>query len=530
MRFYIQLLLILCLWFSNSKAQVLLYENFESSVFPPTGWIITNNGSGNQWIQNTNANYASVGTKSMVYSFTSAAPASAWIFTPAIALDSADTVTITFDQRVGLANLSEALKVTVGLAATIASQTTILYNNNNLTNTVYTQRSATFIAPTSGNYFFAFNCYSVADKYRLYVDNIRIAKPITINAKLQSLNVISSGCQHTDSEPISINVKNTGIDTISQFVAQYSINGGNIIAETVSTQLAPNNNYSYTFSALANLSATGTYTVSANIVLPNDGDPYDDSALVITEHIASGQFVKSFNGNAIIPDNSNAGVVAPITFCGLPTVLDGTNIEIDYLSIDSIEHTWISDLILYLISPSNDSILLSANNGGGTANIINVVFADSAQTNINSVNSGGIPSGYYHTENLQGLSTFNNYQDFNGAWQLKVKDAVGGDVGKICKWTLALKLTTSLKEFNTNEIAIVYPNPTQNKTQINLKQKTQTADIQILEVSGKVVFQEKKEPLNDYFYDLELTNYKSGVYFIRLKTENGTQIQKLLVY
>jgi subtilisin-like proprotein convertase family protein len=532
MRFRLQLLLLLCLWLSTSKAQVLLYENFEGSVFPPTGWTITNNGSGNQWIQNTNASYASVGTKSMVYSFTSSAPASAWIFTPSIALDSADTVTITFDQRVGLSNLSEALKVTVGLAADIVSQTTVLYSNTNLTNTAYTQRSATFVAPVSGTYFFAFNCYSVADKYRLYVDNIRIAKPITTNAKLQSLSVVSSGCEHTASEPIAISVKNTGIDTIQQFTAQYAINGGSTVSETVSMSIAPNTAYSYTFSALANLSATGTYTINANVVLANDGDPYDDSLSVITEHISSGQFVKSFNGQVTIPDNSNAGGVAPIVFCGLPTILGGINLVIDYVKIDSINHTWISDLSLYLISPYNDSILLSANNGGGEANIINVIFTDTAQTNINSINSGGIPSGYYHTENLLGLSTFNFYNnpDFNGAWKLKVKDAVGGDVGKICKWTLALKLQTAIKELEMNDMATVYPNPTTGNVQISLNNKSELIDIQIVDMTGKAVFQEKAHTTNGYFYDLELGNYKKGIYFLCLKTPSSRQVQKLLIY
>jgi subtilisin-like proprotein convertase family protein len=530
MKFCLQLLLILCLWLSSAKAQVLLYENFEGSVFPPTGWAITNNGSGNQWIQNTNASYASVGTKSMVYSFTSSAPASAWLFTPSIALDSADTVSITFDQRVGLSNLSEALKVTVGLSADIVSQTTVLYNNNNLTNTSYTQRSATFVATASGTYFFAFNCYSVADKYRLYVDKIRIAKPITTNAKLQSLTVVPIGCEHTASEPIAINVKNTGIDTIHQFTAQYAINGGNTVSETVSMAIAPNNNASYTFSALANLSATGIYTINANVLLANDGDPYDDSLSVVTEHIAAGQYIKSFNGQVVIPDNSNAGAVAPIIFCGLQASLNGTNLALDYLKIDSINHTWISDLSLYLISPNNDSILLSANNGGGETNIINVIFADTAQTNINSINSGGITPGYYHTEDLQGLSFFNNGQNPNGAWKLKVKDAIGGDVGKVCKWTLAFKVQTSVLETDKKEMATVYPNPTTEKVQIGLKNHSETIDIQVVNISGAAVFKAKTHPKDGYFYDLELTNYKKGIYFIHLKTENGTQVQKLLIY
>ena len=139
-------------------SQVLVYEGFEGITFPPAGWTVLNNGAGNIWTQNSTAAYAASGTQSMVYTFTSSAPAAAWAFSPGVALDSADSVTITFQQRVGLPNLAEALKVTVGMAPAAAAQTTVLYNNNSLTNTVYAQRTATFIADSTATYYFAFNC------------------------------------------------------------------------------------------------------------------------------------------------------------------------------------------------------------------------------------------------------------------------------------------------------------------------------------------------------------------------------------
>ena len=60
--------------------------------------------------------------------------------------------------------LSGRLKVTVGTAQTKASQTTTLWNNNNLTNTTWTPDFQQFCA-YSGFYYFAFNCYSVLTNF-----------------------------------------------------------------------------------------------------------------------------------------------------------------------------------------------------------------------------------------------------------------------------------------------------------------------------------------------------------------------------
>ncbi|RUA25904.1 MAG: hypothetical protein DSY76_06290, partial [Bacteroidetes bacterium] len=158
----------------------LLSESFEGT-FPPTGWLLVNNGTGNNWTLNTNAAKSSDGINSMRYVL-SANPADAWAFTKALNLTAGTSYTLTFDYKVQSATKPEKLKITVGNAQTVASQTTVLWDNaggTGLTNTVFAQATIQFTPTTSGTYYYAFNCYSAANKKRLWVDKVIITAPST---------------------------------------------------------------------------------------------------------------------------------------------------------------------------------------------------------------------------------------------------------------------------------------------------------------------------------------------------------------
>ena len=169
---------LMLLFVFGAQAQVLT-ESFEGS-FPPTNWAIVNNGSGNNWTQNTDASNASDGSNSMKYGYNSSNNADTWAFTKGLSLTNGQVYDITFDYKVASSSYPEKLKVTVGNAQTVASQTTTLWDNNggtDLTNTSFAQASFQFTAPSTGTFYFAFNCYSDADQYILFVDNIVIDVP-----------------------------------------------------------------------------------------------------------------------------------------------------------------------------------------------------------------------------------------------------------------------------------------------------------------------------------------------------------------
>ncbi len=169
------LFLLSCILLANSSfGQAVLQESFEGS-FPPAGWTIFNNGSGNNWSQNTATTYSYDGTNSMQLMYNATNAADAWAFTPQLTLN-INPVTITYYARVRSATFPENLKLTVGTGNTVADQTTILLDNPGMTNIAYQQFTATFTPTVAGTYYFAFNGYSDADEFYLYVDSVTISQ------------------------------------------------------------------------------------------------------------------------------------------------------------------------------------------------------------------------------------------------------------------------------------------------------------------------------------------------------------------
>jgi len=80
----------------------------------------------------------------------------------------------------------------------------------------------------------------------------------------------------------------------------------------------------------------------------------------------------------------------------------------------NIDHSWDSDLDIYLIHPDGTQIELSTDNGSAGDNYTNTVFDDQATT---PITSGTAPfTGSFIPE--QSLSVLNG-KNANGTWNLK---------------------------------------------------------------------------------------------------------------
>lgn len=103
-----------------------------------------------------------------------------------------------------------------------------------------------------------------------------------------------------------------------------------------------------------------------------------------------------------------------------------------------LTHSFDSDLVLVLLSPSGTEVTLSNRRGGAGQNYTNTVFDDSAAT---PIAQGQAPfAGSYQPEQaLQGLQG----QSAQGVWKLRVEDHGQGDVGTLISWSLTLGATSS---------------------------------------------------------------------------------------
>ena len=64
----------------------------------------------------------------------------------------------------------------------------------------------------------------------------------------------------------------------------------------------------------------------------------------------------------------------------------------------------------------------------------------------------------------------------------------------------------------------IYPNPSSDYIKITLPQLNETSNIQVFDMLGKMNFSDFSDDLNNY--TLDISNFKSGVYFVTISTTN----------
>jgi subtilisin-like proprotein convertase family protein len=150
--------------------------------------------------------------------------------------------------------------------------------------------------------------------------------------------------------------------------------------------------------------------------------------------------------NLVIPDNNPSGVSGVINVPLFGNILNPNAITISL----ALNHTWCSDIVATLFSPSGNSYIFinrlgmnSATTGGFSTDFVSsniLSFNNLAGGQIMSSNpiaagtylpSGGV-SSLFPVTNLSNLLN----ENINGNWTLKIQDLAGGDTGNLVSWSL----------------------------------------------------------------------------------------------
>ena len=151
-------------------------------------------------------------------------------------------------------------------------------------------------------------------------------------------------------------------------------------------------------------------------------DDFDDSTWVST---LPGVTEFSASPNVLIPDN-NSSAVYPYTLNvnGLSGVVSDVNVNVN------ITHSYVADMIVYLVSPSGTRVELFSSVGGSGNNFTDTVLDDEATT---AITSGAAP----FTASFRpagSLSSFDG-ESPNGVWTLQITDNFAGlDQGRLVSW------------------------------------------------------------------------------------------------
>jgi len=123
---------------------------------------------------------------------------------------------------------------------------------------------------------------------------------------------------------------------------------------------------------------------------------------------------------------------------GLPTVLNTGDLSTVCININ---HTYVSDMSISLISPSGTVFDLSSGNGGSGDNYTNTCFDMSAAASI--VGATAPFSGSYIPEGAGGFDVFNS-ENPNGYWKIQIYDAFNGDQGTLTNFALTFEYIDNL--------------------------------------------------------------------------------------
>jgi subtilisin-like proprotein convertase family protein len=129
-----------------------------------------------------------------------------------------------------------------------------------------------------------------------------------------------------------------------------------------------------------------------------------------------------------------------------------------------LNHTWGSDIDLYLQSPTGQIIELCTDNGGIISTTFNVTFADAGATNITTWGGGNI-TGTYRPEgtltadvivpNITTMAGFNGVSP-NGTWTLYLRDDASGDTFNFVSFSLSIATFGTANYRLIGETSMVY--------------------------------------------------------------------------
>jgi hypothetical protein len=211
---------------------------------------------------------------------------------------------------------------------------------------------------------------------------------------------------------------------------------------------------------------------------------------------------------------------------------NGCNITDVNVRIDTVTHTWDSDLSFYLRKGSTGVKIINKVGGSGD-NFIGTILDDAAAT---PIASGTAPfTGSFRPSSP--LTPFNGAWT-PGYWTLAITDTASGDTGILKAWCLVISYTCPTGGIQTIEIPNYYslsqnyPNPFNPSTSIKFSlPQAENVKLVVFDLLGREVATLVNEYKTSGIYEVnfDASSYASGVYFYSIQTPNFTQTKRMLL-
>ena len=203
------------------------------------------------------------------------------------------------------------------------------------------------------------------------------------------------------------------------------------------------------------------------------------------------------------------------------------------IRIDTLIHTWVSDLTISIKKNSITRVLFNEAGGSGD-NFIGTIFDDSA---IVSINTGTAPfTGSFRP--FESLTEYNGSYNPNGYYVLSITDDATSDTGFLRAWCVVVNwgiidgINGTIEIPNTYRLYQNYPNPFNPVTKIKYGvPKNGYVKLTVYDELGKEVDVVAKgyREANMYEAVFDATNLPSGVYYYKLEAEGFADTKKMVI-
>jgi len=369
--------------------------------------------------------------------------------------------------------------------------------------------------------------------YYWMIDDIQLSELPSIDGALDNILTPVTNCTllgATDS--VKVNIHNAGaLDINGTASVTMMLDGGSPVTENVTDTITIGSDYVYTFAGTVDLSTPGYHTLVAYITVPADGNETNDT---IQSSIFSGtHLVDHTNGytNGFEPTDDYSGFITEdvnadsITWNVDSTFSYGGTYSIGFMC--DTANDWFFTTCLELDS----SIVYRLKYWYKTALTSTQAMMELL---IGDVQASGGMNQVIHSSSLVSNVTWNQETDvftpsvpgtyYIGFHVSKADSIVGLYIDDI---DLKADSTVGIKNIGTNGSSI-FPNPSTGVVFLNAKENSSKGfKVEIYNPVGQLTMTKEIPQLSNY--KMDLSNEPAGIYTIRIVSDKGTDVERVII-
>lgn len=404
-----------------------------------------------------------------------------------------------------------------------------LGQNQTTGNPHYVQADISSIAANQATVYIRFKYTGDYDWWWMF-DDVTLFEPAAVDAGVTASDLVS-GCSLSSTTPVTITINNYGGGSISNIPVSFSVNGGTAVNEVAPGPIAPNSSADYTFTATANLSTGASSTVVFSTAVSGDANTANDSYSVTVDNFTpvnlSSAYVMDFEAGddlsawAVFDGNGDGVTWAPVA----TLAYSGTQC-IRKAGSGSLDDDWMWSGCFDMTVGTTYQLDYWYRNFDFQAPCsleVKLATAQDVAASTQLIATEVIDSIYHLSSNTFTVPTNGNYYIAWHAFLPSTSTIQGSSSLRVD--LVNLSGATGISEATNVGGVKLFPNPAESVLAIQVK-KYDNAMVRIFDVTGNEIY---NAALNEMNTTVDVSNYASGLYLVKVEGQNFSYSEKLTV-